>query len=89
MDLIKRLCCAPENRLGRNGIEDFKRHPFFAGIDWEGIWHSSPPYTPEVMSPIDTSNFDQVDAQPFVPTKQMAAHFIGHSLPFLGFSFPG
>ncbi|KAL7978374.1 hypothetical protein Chor_014913 [Crotalus horridus] len=60
-DLIRKLLCRQEVRLGRKGIEDFKCHPFFEGIDWEELHKSPPPFVPEVTSPADTSNFDVDD----------------------------
>ncbi|XP_034767009.2 myotonin-protein kinase-like isoform X2 [Acipenser ruthenus] len=60
-DLIGGLVCGRQQRLGRCGIEDFKGHPFFAGINWEKLRHCQPPFQPEVMNSTDTSNFDVVD----------------------------
>ncbi|XP_067400030.1 serine/threonine-protein kinase MRCK gamma [Emydura macquarii macquarii] len=89
-DLIRGLLCHQELRLGQNGIEDFKRHPFFEGIDWDNIRASSPPYVPEVNSPADTSNFDvDDDTLKELETLPPVSHsaFTGHHLPFVGFSF--
>ncbi|XP_061462405.1 serine/threonine-protein kinase MRCK gamma isoform X2 [Rhineura floridana] len=88
--LIRGLLCRQELRLGQNGIEDFKRHPFFEGIDWDNLRRSQPPYTPEVASPADTSNFDVDDdmlkeSETLPPVSHAA--FSGHHLPFVGFTF--
>ncbi|PIO36764.1 hypothetical protein AB205_0035750, partial [Aquarana catesbeiana] len=60
-DLIKRLICRQEKRLGRGGVSDFKKHPFFSGVDWDKLHTAVPPYIPEVDNPADTSNFDVDD----------------------------
>lgn len=89
-DLMRRLICSPDYRLGQHGIEDFKRHPWFEGIDWENIRLGQAPYLPEVSSPTDTSNFDVDDtdvrlSDAVPPTANPA--FSGLHLPFVGFTF--
>lgn len=89
-DLMRKLICGPEFRLGQNGIEDFRNHPWFDGIQWESLRLSQAPYIPEVSSPTDTSNFDVDDndmrlSDAVPPTANSA--FSALHLPFIGFTF--
>ncbi|KFP53036.1 Serine/threonine-protein kinase LATS2 [Cathartes aura] len=61
-DLITKLCCAAEDRLGRNGADDIKAHSFFHSMDFSTDIRRQPaPYVPKISHPMDTSNFDPVE----------------------------
>jgi len=55
-DLIKKLLRKiPEARLGYNGAEELKSHPFFRKIDWKALYNRQvePPIIPDlVRSPL-------------------------------------
>lgn len=91
-DLIRRLICAQEDRIGKNGLDDFRNHPWFSGINWETLRDTQAPYLPEVSSPTDTSNFDveDTDVKLFsdaVPPTTTNPAFSALHLPFIGFTF--
>ncbi|XP_052047648.1 serine/threonine-protein kinase MRCK gamma isoform X2 [Apodemus sylvaticus] len=89
-DLIRQLLCRQEERLGRGGLDDFRKHPFFEGVDWERLATSTAPYIPELRGPMDTSNFDVDDDTLNRPeTLPPSSHgaFSGHHLPFVGFTY--
>ncbi|XP_070215860.1 serine/threonine-protein kinase MRCK gamma isoform X5 [Bos mutus] len=89
-DLIRQLLCRQEERLGRRGLDDFRNHPFFEGVDWERLATSTAPYIPELRGPMDTSNFDVDDDTLNHPgTLPPPSHgtFLGHHLPFVGFTY--
>nr|XP_034961362.1 serine/threonine-protein kinase MRCK beta isoform X3 [Zootoca vivipara] len=89
-DLIQRLICSRERRLGQNGIEDFKAHAFFEGLNWDNIRNLEAPYIPEVSSPSDTSNFDVDDdvlRNPEMIPPGSHTGFSGLHLPFVGFTY--
>lgn len=63
-DLIVKLCRGPEDRLGKNGADEIKAHPFFKNIDFSidlRQQHHPAPYIPKIAHCTDTSNFDPVD----------------------------
>ncbi|KAJ3329384.1 hypothetical protein HDU76_008017 [Blyttiomyces sp. JEL0837] len=51
----------PTQRLGANGADEIKRHPFFSDINWQKLMARkyNPPFRPDVSSATDTSNFDE------------------------------
>lgn len=68
-DLIKKMICDAEKRLGRQGARELKEHPFFEGVDWDGLRDQQSPYIPVVRSPTSNENFDKFeeDGEPFFP----------------------
>lgn len=61
-DLIVKLCRGPEDRLGKNGADEIKAHPFFKSIDFSSdLRQQVAPYIPTIAHSTDTSNFDPVD----------------------------
>uniref|UniRef100_A0A2K5C9M9 Myotonin-protein kinase n=1 Tax=Aotus nancymaae TaxID=37293 RepID=A0A2K5C9M9_AOTNA len=89
-DLIQQLLCPPETRLGRGGAGDFQTHPFFFGLDWDGLRDSMPPFTPDFEGATDTCNFDLVEdgltAMETLSDIREGAP-LGVHLPFVGYSY--
>ncbi|KAM9804701.1 serine/threonine-protein kinase LATS2 [Neosynchiropus ocellatus] len=64
VDIIGRLCCSAEDRLGANGAGEIKAHPFFSPMDFSSNLRQQPaPYRPKIAHPMDTSNFDPVEEE--------------------------
>ncbi|XP_062893636.1 rho-associated protein kinase 2 isoform X4 [Mobula hypostoma] len=89
-DLICAFLTDREVRLGRNGVEEIKRHPFFKNDQWtwDNIREAAAPVVPELSSDIDTSNFDDIeDDKGEVETFPTPKAFAGNQLPFVGFTY--
>ena len=69
VDILKRLINDPEKRLGRNGADEIKQHPYFKNVDWKHIKETMiPPFIPELKGPFDTKYFDEYEEiEPFYP----------------------
>ena len=44
----------PEKRLGRNGVDEIKRHPWFRGLDWDHLMSEEAPFVPSAGKAIGT-----------------------------------
>lgn len=88
-DLIRKLIRDQSERLGSSGVAEIMSHPFFAGINWETLRNSRPPYVPEVRGETDTSHFDRFDEdEPFYPLEASAGPSPQRkSLDFIGYTF--
>ena len=68
-DILRKLINDPESRLGANGADEIKSHPFFKGIKWNRIKETlTPPFIPELANNYDTKYFDEFEEdEPFYP----------------------
>ncbi|KAI9221396.1 hypothetical protein BC828DRAFT_357038 [Blastocladiella britannica] len=82
----------PVRRLGAgpNDAAEIRAHPFFRGVDWEGLLTKkiAPPFVPKITSATDTSNFDEeFTGQPPVLTPVQTVLDDTEQLEFAGFSY--
>ena len=72
LDFMKRMMSDPNERLGKNGSEEIKSHPFFKGVDWDNIRNNmKPPFIPDIENDYDTKYFETFEEiEPFYPHKK-------------------
>lgn len=58
------LTLDPAERLGSNGTEEVKAHPFFEGIEWDKVTATEAVFIPQVTDPESTDYFDPRGAIP-------------------------
>ncbi|THH20108.1 hypothetical protein EW146_g1193 [Bondarzewia mesenterica] len=83
----------PMQRLGVNGADEIKKHPFFEKVDWKRLLQKKiqPPFKPSVTSPVDVSNFDTVftDEAPLDSVVEGSQLSQTVQAQFAGFSYDG
>ena len=85
-DLIAKLINNPNIRLGINGAEEIKSHPFFRGLDWENIHNSKAPFIPQLKNDYDTCYFDLFkEKEPFHPPVKKKKK--RKDIEYLGYTF--
>ena len=60
-DLIAKMVNDSDKRLGKNGVDEIKAHPFFKKIDWNNIRNTKAPFIPDIKNDYDTKYFDKFD----------------------------
>ncbi|KAM1350601.1 hypothetical protein ACFX2F_004537 [Malus domestica] len=60
-DLICKLLCNVEQRLGTQGAHEIKAHPWFDGLQWDRLYQMEAAFIPEVNNELDTQNFEKFD----------------------------
>jgi serine/threonine kinase 38 len=87
-DIIRRLVCDANDRLGKNGVEEIKAHPFFSSLNWETIRQAKAPYVPELSSETDTRNFDRYEeTEPFYPPESSKKRRKRKDINFIGYTY--
>ena len=85
-DLIFKLINNSSDRLGRNGSEEIKKHPFFKDVDWDNIRNTKAPFIPELKNEYDTKYFEKFEEkEPFYPKTQNK--FQRKDVEYLGYDF--
>lgn len=85
-DLIKKFLNVPSKRLGVNGIDEIKNHPFFNGFNWDKIKNMKAPFIPKLSSDYDTHYFEKYkEIEPFYPSKKSI--FQRKNPEYLGYTF--
>eukprot|EP00164_Ancoracysta_twista_P002971 GFYU01003958.1.p1 GENE.GFYU01003958.1~~GFYU01003958.1.p1 ORF type:complete len:854 (-),score=245.74 GFYU01003958.1:112-2673(-) len=58
-DLVdKLLTLDPKKRLGANGAEEVRAHPFFEGVNWDELRKQPGPFVPQITDATDVSYFE-------------------------------
>ncbi|XP_062080229.1 uncharacterized protein LOC133784981 [Humulus lupulus] len=60
-DLITKLLCNVNHRLGSRGADEIKAHSWFRGVEWDKLYQMEAAFIPEVNDELDTQNFEKFE----------------------------
>ena len=86
-DLIYKLISNKNKRLGKNGADEIKQHPFFSDINWDNIRNMKAPFIPYLENEYDTKYFQTFQKlEPFYP-KIDIIHHKRKDIEYLGYTY--
>ncbi|XP_043704976.1 serine/threonine-protein kinase 38-like isoform X2 [Telopea speciosissima] len=92
-DLICRLLCDVEHRLGTGGADQIKAHPWFKDVVWDRLYEMEAAFKPEINGELDTQNFLKFDElNPPTATRTGSGHsrkmlLTPKDLSFVGYTY--
>ncbi|KAK6140731.1 hypothetical protein DH2020_025529 [Rehmannia glutinosa] len=92
-DLICRLLCDVEHRLGTGGAAQIKAHRWFSDIEWDKLYEMEAAFKPEVTGELDTQNFMKFnELDPPTPARSGSGpsrkiHLTPKDLSFVGYTY--
>ncbi|KAK8679372.1 hypothetical protein V6N13_144827 [Hibiscus sabdariffa] len=90
-DLICKLLCDVDHRLGISGADQIKAHPWFKSTQWDKLYEMDAAFKPHVEGELDTQNFmkfDEVDCPPRTGSGPLKKTFLApKDLNFVGYTY--
>ncbi|KAL4269699.1 hypothetical protein GQ457_HM001820 [Hibiscus cannabinus] len=90
-DLICKLLCDVDHRLGTLGADQIKAHPWFKSTQWDKLYEMDAAFKPHVEGELDTQNFmkfDEVDCPPRTGSGPLKKTFLApKDLNFVGYTY--
>ena len=85
-DLIAKMINNSNERLGKNGVEEIKAHPFFKNVNWNNIRNTEAPFIPELKNDYDTKYFESFEYEEefYPPVKKFKRR---KDIEFLGYTY--
>ena len=85
-DLIYKLISNKNNRLGKNGVEEIKKHPFFSDINWDNVRNMKAPFIPYLENEYDNKYFHTFkEVEPFYP--KIEINHKRKDIEYLGYTY--
>lgn len=70
VDILKKFMCDADDRLGGNGVDEIKAHPFFRGMNWDSCRNEESKYKPTSQGEEDCTRFDRFEEEePWLPAE--------------------
>ena len=80
--------CDADDRLGANGVDEIKAHPFFRNVNWSELRKQESKYKPQAGSEEECCRFDKFEEEePFYPTEERRGRKVRKDINFVVYTY--